>query len=171
MAKSSVEAVTEDKIAKGGVLARLYFDVQDTDKSKLQPMLTELISEHLLKERGVVYCTGTIEDPIEKNGIFITSASVMILLESFAPLINIAFRYAPAGCEILRPERELCLRTNQLQSLVLDVSEIATGYSKYMLEKVMDKDALEDFKKRLDNRAELGKRLMEKRGEGEGNGT
>ena len=39
MAKAELDRVTEEKILKGGVLAKLYFDMQDKDKDKLQPLM------------------------------------------------------------------------------------------------------------------------------------
>ena len=65
MAKSDVEILTEEKLAKGGVLAKLYFDMQHKQSDQLQPLLVELINEHLLKEKGVIYCFGAIEEPLE----------------------------------------------------------------------------------------------------------
>ena len=53
MAKSDVDKLTEEKIEQGGVLARLYFDMQSKNREEIQPALVELINEHLLKEKGV----------------------------------------------------------------------------------------------------------------------
>ncbi|MGD0510687.1 MAG: hypothetical protein ABSA33_02495, partial [Candidatus Micrarchaeaceae archaeon] len=72
MAKSDVDKVTDEKIAKGGILVKLYFDMQDKDKDKLQPLLVDLVNERLMKEPGVVYCYGAVEEPLEHEGIYIT---------------------------------------------------------------------------------------------------
>ena len=64
MAKSEVDKVTEEKIARGGVLVKFYFDMQHKDKEQLQPLMTDLINNHLMKEKGVVYCYGAIEEPL-----------------------------------------------------------------------------------------------------------
>lgn len=165
MAKSDVDRVTDEKVAKGGVLAKLYFDMQHKDSSRLQPIMVELINEHLLKEKGVVYCYGAIEEPMEKDGIFITSASVTMLFESFFPLVNIAFNYSPAGIEILRPNKEMTFKASELQSMLMDLSQISLNYSKYMLERILKPEDLADITQQLGNRAELGKRLLEKKGE------
>lgn len=163
MVKSDVDRVTEEKIVKGGVLAKLYFDMQHKESDKLQPLMVELINEHLLKERGVVYCYGAIEEPLEKEGIFITSAAVTMLFESFFPLINIAFNYSPAGIEILRPNKEMTFKVNELQSMLMDVSQISLNYSKYVLEHVLKPEDLENMERQLSNRFELGKRLLDKK--------
>ncbi|MGC8651735.1 MAG: hypothetical protein ACP5UH_00575 [Candidatus Micrarchaeia archaeon] len=163
MTKSDVEALTEEKISKGGVLARLYFDMQNTDKEKLQPLMAELINDHLLKEPGVVYCYGAIDEPLEKDGIYITNAVLTLLVDNFVPLVGIALRYSPAGIEIIKPEKEMVFKISSLQSLLMDLSLFSLNYSKYVLEKVLKPEDIENLNKQIENRAELGKRLMEKK--------
>jgi hypothetical protein len=165
MAKSDVDRVTDEKIAKGGVLVKLYFDMQDKDKEKLQPLLVDLINERLMKERGVVYCFGSVEDPIERDGIWITSAMVTMLFESFLPLVGIAFHYSPAGIEILKPTNEMSFRTYELQSMLMDLSQISMDYSKYILEKVLKPEDIKNIKTQIDNRTETGRKLLEKKDE------
>lgn len=161
MAKNDVEQVTDEKIAKGGLLVKLYFDMQNEEKDKLQPLMVDLINERLMKETGVVYCFGAIEEPIEKKGIFITSAMVTILFDSFSPLVNVAFNYAPAGIEILKPQKDMKFTINELQAILNQLSGISVNYSKFILEKVMDKDELAKVRSQLENRAELGKKYIE----------
>lgn len=163
MAKSDVDKVTEEKLAKGGVLVRFYFDMQDHDKEKLQPLLVDLINERLMKERGVVYCYGAIEEPIENKGIFITSATVTVLFESFMPLVNIAFNYSPAGIEILKPQHDLSFKIFELQSMLMDLSQISLNYSQYVLEKVLKPEDLVKIKEQIAQRHEIGKKLLEKK--------
>jgi hypothetical protein len=165
MAKNDVDRVTEEKVSKGGVLVKLYFDMQHKEKDKLQPLLVDLINERLMKERGVVYCVGAIEEPLENKGIYITSATVTMLFENFMNLVNIAFNYAPAGIEILKPTYEMTFKTHELQAMLMDLSQISMDYSKYVMEKVMKPEDLETMKKQIENRVELGKRLLEKREE------
>lgn len=163
MAKSDVEKVTEEKISKGGVLVKLYFDMQHKEKDKLQPLLVDLINERLMKEPGVVYCYGAVEEPLERNGMHITSATVTMLFEKFLPLVGIAFKYSPAGVEILKPENTMTFKTFELQSMLMDLSQTSLDYSKYILEKVLKPEDLEELKGQLDNRFETGKRLLEKK--------
>jgi len=165
MAKSEVEKLTDEKIAKGGVLVKLYFDMQHKEKEKLQPLMADLINERLMKEKGVVYCYGSIEEPIEKDGVFTTSAIITVLFDSFFPLIGVAFNYAPAGIELLRPEKEMRFTTAQLQSMLLELSRISVMYSKYILEHVMNPEEIETLNKTLDARTEIGKKFIGKSNE------
>ncbi|MGC8622516.1 MAG: hypothetical protein ACP5SJ_00145 [Candidatus Micrarchaeia archaeon] len=163
MAKAELDRVTEEKILKGGVLAKLYFDMQDKDKDKLQPLMVNLINEHLMKEKGVVYCYGSIDEPILVKDLYTTSAVVTVLVDSFIPLVNIAFNYAPAGVEVLKPEKGIVLKANDMQAVLIDISQISVNYSRYVLEKVLGKDDLELIQRDLENRAKIGKDLLEKK--------
>lgn len=165
MAKSDVDKVTDEKIAKGGVLVKFYFDMQDKDKEKLQPLLVDLINERLMKEPGVVYCYGAVEDPLERDGIYITSAMVTILFDKFRPLFGVAFKYSPAGIEILRPENTMQFKTFELQAMLMDLSQISLDYSRYILEKVLKPEDVDKIKGQLDNRMEIGKKMLEKKDE------
>ncbi len=165
MARSDVDILTEEKVAKGGILAKLYFDMQHKDGAMLQPLLVELINEHLLKEKGVIYCFGAIEEPLEKDGMAITSASLTMLFDSFFPLVNVAFNYTPAGIEILKPNKEMTFKVSELQSLLMDLSQVSVNYSKYIAEHVLKPEDMADVDKRLAQRLELGKKLLEKKDE------
>ncbi len=165
MAKDDVQRVTDEKIAKGGVLARLYFDMQHKEREKLQPLLVDLINQRLLKEKGVVYCYGMIDEPLEREGLFITNAIVTVLTDSFFPLANIAFNYAPSGVEILKPMRDIAVKPAELQSYLMDLSQMSLNYSKYILEKVMSPEDIRKISTEIENRIELGKRMLEKKEE------
>ncbi len=161
MAKSDIDRVTEEGIAKGGILVKMYFDMRHTDKEKLQPLMTDLINERLMKEPGMIYCYGAIEEPLERDGIFITSGTVTILFDSFVRLIGIAFRYAPAGVEIIKPTRDLSFKPIELQRILMDISDISINYSKYILERVMSPEERDAAAKHIEDRAALGKKLLE----------
>ena len=160
MAKSDVERVTEETVAKGGILVKMYFDMRHSEKDKLQPLMTDLINQRLMKEQGVVYCFGSVEEPLERDGIFITSATVTLLFDNFFPLVGIAFRYAPAGIEILKPTNSMPFKPMDLQRMLMDISDISMNYSKYIAERVMSPEERDAVAKHLDDRAELGKKII-----------
>jgi hypothetical protein len=162
MSEQDLRKITQEKISQGGILAKMYFDVQDKDRERLQPILTDLIHEHLMKERGVVYCYGVIEEPLKMDEFYVTSATVTLLLENIASLVHVAFNYTPIGIEIEKPEKELIMKVSELQALALDVSTISTTYSKYILEKVLKPEDAAEIVKRLENRVKIGKDLMHK---------
>ena len=167
MPKNDVDKITDETIAKGGILVKLYFDMRHTEREKLQPLMTDLINERLMKETGLVYCYGAIEEPLEREGVFITSGVVTVLFKSFMPLVGISFRYAPAGIEIIRPTKEIAFKPTELQGMLMDIADVSINYSKYLLEKVLGPDEKEAMAVHLNDRAELGKKLLENRKEGE----
>ncbi|MCL4389535.1 MAG: hypothetical protein M1528_01795 [Candidatus Marsarchaeota archaeon] len=168
MAKSDMDRVTEEKLAVGGLLVRFYFDIQHEDKERLQPLLVDLINNRLLKEPGVVYSYGTIEEPIKKDKYFITSATVNVLFESIKTLVPIVFKYAPIGIEVLKPQKDIRLNVWDLQSMLMDISQMSTEYSRYILEKVLKPEEIEAIHKEMENRKELGTKLIKKDGENKG---
>jgi hypothetical protein len=166
MSKSEVDEITEKTVAKGGVLTRLYFDMQSENPEELQPLMTDLINNRLLKSTGVVYCTGAIDEPIKlaNENIYSTSAIVTALFNDIGSLINVTFNFAPAGVEVLKPTGDFHIKHGDLQSLLLDLSNISINYSKYILEKVLSKEELEKVNRDMALRKELGKKLIEKKG-------
>ena len=160
--KSEVDVVTDEKIRNGGVLVKFYFDVTDKDKEKLQPLLVDLINNRLLKEKGVVYCFGKINEPLEKDGVFLTSAIVTTLFDKVSPLFNVIFNYSPAGIEVLKPEKEFSMTIHELQMLLVDMSGIAMNYSRYILEKVLTPKEVEAMRKQIEHRIDVGKQAIKK---------
>ena len=160
--KEGVEEVTKAAIESGGILAKAYFDMQSEKAEDLQPLMTELVNNSILKAKGVIYCFGSIDEPIKiGENLYSTNAVLTILFKDLGALINVAFNYSPAGVEILKPENEYILKTSELQSIILDISQIALSYSQYILNKVLTKEDLETLKINLDQREKLGRKLLE----------
>ncbi|MGC8479821.1 MAG: hypothetical protein ACP5M9_04115 [Candidatus Micrarchaeia archaeon] len=162
MSKNEVEELTEKTVRKGGLLTKLYFDIQSKNESEVQPLMTDLINNKLLKSAGVIYCFGSVDETIKLDDVFSTSAALTVLFVDIGALINVVFNFAPAGIEIIKPENEVVIKTSQLQSVMLSLSEISVDYSKYILERVLKKEELDNIERDLKARAELGKRLLEK---------
>ena len=161
--KEGVEEVTKKVLDNGGILAKLYFDMQSEKPDDLQPLMAEMINNNILKAPGVVYCYGSIDEPIKVDELtYSTSAALTILFKDFGALLNLSFNYAPAGVEILKPEKEYTLKTSEMQSIVLDVAQISVNYSQYILSKVLSKEDFEKIKESLERREKLGKELLEK---------
>ncbi len=161
MAKSQVDEVTQKAIKAGGLLTKLYFDMQSKERAELQPLMTDLINNRLLKAPGVIYCTGTIDEPIQMEDVYSTNAIVVVLFKDIGALINVVFNFAPIGIEILKPEGEYVVKISDLNGVLVSLSQISTEYSKYILSKVLSKEDLENINTSLKAREELGKKLMQ----------
>ncbi|MCL5427741.1 MAG: hypothetical protein M1321_01000 [Candidatus Marsarchaeota archaeon] len=162
MPKTEVDELTEKTIAKGGILAKLYFDMQSKNEEELQPLMADLINNRLLKSVGVLYCTGAIDEPIKlaKENVYSTNAAVTVLFNDIGAIVNAVFNFAPAGVEVLKPQGDFRIKHGDFQSLLLDLSEISVSYSKYILERVLSKEDFEKVNLDMKLRSELGRKLI-----------
>lgn len=161
MAKNELEEVTQKALKSGGLLTKLYFDMQSKEKSELQPIMTDLVNNRLLKSPGVIYCAGSIDEPILLEDVYSTNAVVTVLFKDIGALINVVFNFAPIGVEILKPEGQYTVKISDLNGVLVSLSQISAEYSKYILTKVLTKEDLEKVNTNLKIREELGKRLIE----------
>jgi hypothetical protein len=165
MARSERDEITEKTIENGGILANLYLDMQSEKAEDLQPLMTDLINNRLMKAPGVVYCYGSIEEPIKIENTYSTSAKLTVLVKSFSSMISLAFNYTPVGIELLRPNKEYTIKSSDLQTILMDLAQISMDYSQYILQKVMTKEDYAKIQKNIKGREELGKKLLEKKDE------
>jgi hypothetical protein len=162
MAKSEMDLLTEKTIQKGGILAKLYFDMESEKKDDLQPLMADLINNRLLKTPGVLYCYGSIEEPLKLENSYTTSAIVTALVKDFKVLVGVAFMFSPAGIEVLKPEHEYVLKMHDMQSILTNLSSTSAEYAQYILSRVLTKEDYEKIKRDVHNREEIGRKLLDK---------
>jgi hypothetical protein len=160
----SIEQATEDTIREGGVLSLLYFDIHGKDREGIKATMVDFI-KRLTGEQGVVYAIGQVKDSIEDESGFATSAEVRILTRDYPALLDIGLRYGPIGAEILQPH-EIRMNLGEAQNAILNVSQTSHEFSTYVVQKLMKEEEKEALNKKLEKRAELGKKLI---GGGKGN--
>jgi len=159
----SVDEITNETIKEGGILALLYIDLHAESEESVKSILVGIVGK-LSKEKGVVYALGDIEKPILNEGVYSTSAEIKLLVRSYSILQNICATYAPIGVEILRPN-EVRLSLGEAQNALLDVAKSTQDYSRLIMERLMTAEEKEKYLKVLKQREEVGKRLIEKKGE------
>lgn len=158
--KKSVSEITDEAIADGGYLALVYFDLHAASAEEVKNIMVGFIGK-LTKEKGVLYAVGEIDSPVGKDGLFSTWAEVKLLAQDFAALVRIASQYSPIGIEILRPDK-VELTIGDAQGALLDISQTSQNFTRMIMERVLSKGEAEEYKKKMESRAELGKRLLEK---------
>ncbi len=163
--KKQVEEVTQRTLEKGGLLVKLYFDMESEKQEELQPLMVDLINNRLLKTPGVVYCVGAIDEPMKLKDTYSTSAEVTALFDGMWPLIKVMFDFTPAGVEIMKPSRDYVLKPSELQSILLNVAQVSLDYSNYILSRVLKPEDYQKIQQQVKNREELGKKLLEKKGQ------
>ena len=157
-----VEKVTRETVQKGGVLARLYFDIHARTKDATQQISAAFINELIHKE-GVVYALGEIDEPIEggENKNWSTTVEVKLLGRNFATLAGICLGHSPYSVEILRPN-EIKLQIGEAHELLSAMSVITADYKKHILLKLAKPEEIAEIQENLRKRAEMGKNLLEK---------
>lgn len=153
-----IDKLTRETLARGGVLATLYFDLHGSSKEMLQQLGAGFV-ERILREPGVVYALGDILDPIEENNLFSTPVEVKILTRDLTSLATLCSNYSPFSIEILRPD-EFHLTLDKMHELLMHIASVSFDYKKYILEKVARPEEVDRYKRSLQNKIELGKRLL-----------
>jgi len=159
--KKSVDQITDEAIKNGGYLINVYFDLHSSSEEAVKSMMVGFLSK-LSKEKGVIYAVGEIDKPMEKGEIFSTWAEVKLLAEDFSTLVRIASQYSPIGVEILRPD-EVRLQAGEAQNALIDVAQTSQNFTRLIMDKVLSKEEKEKYIKKMQNRNELGKKLLEKK--------
>jgi hypothetical protein len=162
MAKNEMEQVTERTLNKGGILAELYFDMHSAKQEELQPIMTDLVNNGILKSPGVVYCYGSVDEPVFDKDMYSTSAKLTVLFQNFDSMVNVVFSYAPFGIDIKKPERDYPMKISDLQASLLSISQASITYSEYILNKILSPEEREKIQSNLKLREEAGKQLMGK---------
>jgi len=158
--EQDLERLFDEACRKGAVLALYHFDAHGSSQEEVSGIMVDFIGR-MTNERGILYCKGEIEPPLEKEGKWSTIAEVKVLGNNLSSLLNLAFKYRPIAVEIQKP-REIALKMDEAQSLILDASATAQEYAQYVLENTMTGDELKRFRERMKWRAERGKEILKK---------
>ncbi len=165
MAENKSQQILDEAVAKGGIVTVLYFDISTNEKEAVQNLLTELVGK-ISKEPGLVSCVGEIDEPLElEEKLWTSSAEVTMLTRNFSYAAAVAIRYGPIGVEVLRPN-EIKMSIGEAQGLLLNISQVGQEFTNFILQKnLMNEEEKEKFQKKLAARAEMGKKMLEKKEE------
>lgn len=159
---NEVEKVTRDTVAKGGVLAMLYFDLHAKSKELVQELGTGFIN-NVIQKPGVVFALGEIDEPVGggegKN--FSSSIEIKLLTKDFATLASICMAHSPYSVEILRPD-EIKLTLDQAHGLLGTMSATTAEYKRYILTKLSKPEEIARLQENLKARADMGKKILKK---------
>ncbi|MCX8196756.1 MAG: hypothetical protein N3G80_00345 [Candidatus Micrarchaeota archaeon] len=159
--QKSFDELAEEVAQNGGFAAIFYFDLHAPSEEEVKNLMVGFISK-LTGEPGVLYAVGEIDKPIQKENLFSTWAEVKILANDFSTLVRLSTMYSPIGVEIIQPS-EVRLSLSEAQGILLDISQTSLNFTKLIMERVLSKEEVEQYKSKLQQRAELGKRLLQKK--------
>lgn len=163
--KSDVKKLTEKTLKDGGVLATLYFDIHAQTKEDVQKLGTGFV-QHLIQLPNVVYAVGEIEEPLpsEDGKNFSSYIEVKLLAKNFFTLANICLVYSPFSVDVQKPE-EIKLSLHSANELLMHLSLASAEYKKTFLTRLATQEELAEFQRQMAARAEMGKKLLEKKEE------
>ncbi len=102
---------------------------------------------------------GAAGKPLAKE--YSTFTEVKVLFSSLSRAVSLCLKYAPVGIEVLEP-KELKLKTEEIQNLMLDASSMSQQYTNFYMQKLLKGEEFEEFQRHLKERAERGKAYLEK---------
>jgi hypothetical protein len=153
------DALKNEVLRNGGFYLRFYFDMHAGNAPALQNIMVGFVGK-LTNEPGVRFAVGEIEEAIQHQDMFSTTARVSLLVNDFPTLTRITMAYAPIGIEIEEPT-ELRLPANDLQQGLIGIAATSQELSQHILTKSMTSDELKQFQSHMAQRAELGRRMMQ----------
>ncbi|VVB56988.1 Uncharacterised protein [uncultured archaeon] len=160
MADNKFEHMKDEIVRHGGYFAHFYFDMHGNNPSTLHDIMVGFVGR-VAKERGVHMAVGAVEDPIEHDGMYSSTARVSMLVTDLPSLARLAVSYSPIGIELEEPH-EAHVRAGDLQAALMSVSATAQDLTQHILKKgLLDDEQKKNFEKQILYRAELGRRLME----------
>jgi len=163
----TLEDLTNETVREGGVFAVLYFDMHSPEPEKLKQIATEFVGR-ITSEPGVLFAQGEIQEPVKgEDEIYSTNAEVHVLTQTITSLVGISMRYGPIGVEILRPNNNLKVSLGEAHDILLLVSQNSFEFSRFVMNKVASPEDRDKFNRDAERRAEMGKRLLEKKGKKE----
>ncbi|MDO8339274.1 MAG: hypothetical protein Q7T16_01305 [Candidatus Burarchaeum sp.] len=163
----TLEDLTNETVREGGVFAVLYFDMHSPEPEKLKQIATEFVGR-ITNEPGVLYAQGEVQEPVKgEDEIYSTNAEVHVLAQSLTSLLGISMRYGPIGVEILRPDNHIKLSLGEAHDILLLAAQNSFEFSRFVINNVATPEDKARFNKDAERRAEMGKRLLEKKGKDE----
>ncbi|MFC2162636.1 hypothetical protein ACFLRF_03065 [Candidatus Altiarchaeota archaeon] len=127
------------RVAEGGILARLYLEVQGNDKDAAKNALDGTVFGKMNAEPMAKLLEVSLYDiqKSEDNQFFSGVAEVKLIADDFRGFVNIAMRYGPTGIEIIKPET-VKLDSDDMHALAGDVSSMMQLFSNQIISMLND---------------------------------
>ncbi len=160
MSEDKFMQLKHEVLRSGGFFVHFYFDMHGSEPNSLHQIMVGFVSR-LSKENGVRMAVGTVEDPIEHDDMFSTTAKVTMLISDLHSLSRLAVSYCPIGVEIEEPHKAE-IPAGELQNALMTISATAQDLTQYILKKgLLSPEEKAKFEKQVIFRAELGRRLAQ----------
>jgi hypothetical protein len=141
----------DEKLKEGGILSKLYLEVQGNDRAAAKKALENTIFDRLANEPRFYVLQVKMFDLIREDGSEYYSGiiEVQALARDFRTFLNIILRYGPSAVEILHPE-EVMLKSDEMHAIVADVSDFVQTYFTNLFSMLKDEERAMLYKKMLE---------------------
>lgn len=155
--------IKDETVKNGGYHLNLHFDLHGNSANSLKDIMVAFVGK-LTQEDGVNFGIGEIDEPIEHEKLYSTTAKVTLLVKDFTTMVRLCAAYGPIAVEIEDP-LDIRLPVHEAQESLLLVSSISQQFTNIMLKKAMTDEEKIDFERKMSQRMALGKRMLEKEGQ------
>lgn len=148
--KFNEDVNVEEQVKDGAVLSTLYLEVQGNDKDTAKEALERTVFEKMLSEEYVTLLEARLFEikKDDKADYYSGVAEVKMLTRDFRWFINTVMRYGPSAIEIIHPD-EYHLSSDEMHSMVADVSEIVHAYTTQIMSFLRDEERVALYNKFL----------------------
>lgn len=157
--ESKLYEMAKQATAEGALFASLFLDIHGSNEQQLQHIAVDVVNR-IMKEQGVMFVFGKIEEPILQEGLYSTLIEVKAIVADINALANLSYVYTPVSVDLIMPE-EVKLGPSQVGSLMVFISNQSLKWKKLYMERMRTKEETEAFLKEVEAREKLGRRLLE----------
>jgi len=144
----------EELMKEGGILARLYIEVQGNDLEVAKEALNTTVFERLSNEPYISLLEVKMYDlrkEDDKEEVYSGVVEIKLIAHDFRWFINMVMRYGPTAIEIIEPE-EVNLSSDQMHSIAADVSSTSQMLSTQLLSLLKDDERKAIYEKILEKK-------------------
>lgn len=147
------ELDVEERVREGGVLSTLYLEVQGNDEQAAREALEKMVFERMGSEPYVDLLEVRLYEITKdaEKGFYSGVVEVKLVSRDFRWFVNTIMRYGPSAIEIIEPE-EYNLSSDEMHSLVADVSELTQTFTSQILALLKDEERLAFYNKMLESK-------------------
>jgi hypothetical protein len=137
--KYNEDADIDKILSEGGVLAKIYLEVQGTDLEAAKLALENTVQTRLTKEETLTVLQIQMYDILkdETAEFFSGVAEIELIADDFRSFIKTILSYGPAAVEIVEPT-EVKLTADMMHAVVADIADFTHLYSQHIINMLKD---------------------------------
>ena len=128
----------DQKMNEGGVLSKIYLEVQGNDLEAAKKALENTVFNRLSGEDNVHMLEVRMYDVLKDETEHFSGVSeIKLVADDFKWFLSTVLRYGPSAVEIMEPT-EVKLNTEQMHSIIADVTDFTHMYSQQIIAMLKD---------------------------------